>query len=192
LAARLTILWLLAAVAVAVEAAVVVRVACSQELLQSRHSPTRWSLALVVLAPYKAFETPQTVVTHRPLASQPQAAVVAETTTGLLVRLAVPVVAVAVKTLALAAQASLAKALTAAATQVAALPVVAAAVKAGSAVTLPSAVTALLVTAVQVQLTHSAPDRTSHTLVVVVAQVLQAALWAQAVRAVVVQAAIPA
>jgi hypothetical protein len=117
---------------------------------------------------------------------------VAETITGLLVRLAVPVVAVAVKTLALAAQASLAKALTAAATQVVALPAAVVVAKAGSVVILPSAVTALLVTAVLVPLTHSVPDRTSHTLVVVVAQVLQAALWAQAVRAVAVQAAIPA
>jgi hypothetical protein len=117
---------------------------------------------------------------------------VAETITGAPVKLVVPAAVVVVKIPALAAQASLAKALTAAATQVVALPAAAVAAKAGSVVTLPSAVTALLVTAVQVQLTHSAPDRTSLTQVAVVAQVLQAALWAQAVLAVVVQVAIPA
>ena len=65
MAARLTILWLLAAVAVAVEAAVVVRVACSQELLQSRHLPTQWSLAPAGLAAYKVCVLHQTAATRQ-------------------------------------------------------------------------------------------------------------------------------
>jgi hypothetical protein len=118
--------------------------------------------------------------------------VVAETTTGLLVRLAAPVVAAVVITPVLVAQASLAKVLTAVETQVVALPAVAVVAKAGSVVTLPSAVMASLETAVQVQLTHSVLGQTSHTQVVVAVQVLQAALWVQVVLVAAAQAAIPA
>jgi len=117
---------------------------------------------------------------------------VAETITGAPVKLVVPAAVGVVKIPALAAQASLAKASMVEATQVVAALAAVVVVKAGSVVTLPSAVTALLVTAVQVQLTHSAPDRTSLTQVAAVAQVLQAALWALVAQAAAEQAAIPA
>jgi hypothetical protein len=65
LVAQLITLWLLAVVVAVGEAVVAVLAACSQELLQSRHLPTQWSLAPAGLAAYKVCVFHQTAATRQ-------------------------------------------------------------------------------------------------------------------------------